>query len=708
MAQKLKFFSLQANRLSKPAIGAALYVALFVMVVLAITPERYGIEVGAPAPITIMATKDVVDTVTTEQLKEAAARAVEPSYKRAEKDVAAQVLSAMDQSFAQLAQIANTQPGATADGISDAALEEAKEQFAPVQIEKTQLAALMSADADTISALFQATRTLVNDALNSYISEGQESDTVSSIARELAKTYDTSLVALASNVVRAHIQANMIIDEETTEANRQAARDAVETVTRVKGEVIVRDGEIVTQAHYEMLKALGMVESEVVDMPLYYGVALFLLLVLASCIGLLYAFARNVLRDTKLLLMLAIVCVLTVLLSLLVRTITPYLMPVSTGVILVAILVNPSTAFIVNIMLSMVAALLASGSSGLFTAAMFSIMITPILSSPLVFIVFRKRQQRTTVLLTGLVIGVANMLIAIAMGFVNNTDLNGIFINSLWSAGSGLLSAMFCIGLQPLMEWMFNLVTSAKLLELSNPSQPLLRRLMLEAPGTYHHSMVVANLAEAAASAIGANGLLARVGAYYHDVGKLKRPLYFKENQMGDNPHDRTDPRVSASIVIAHTRDGVQIAQRERIPEPILDIIRSHHGDTAVVYFYDKAVKLYGDKLDPRDYRYSGPRPHSREAAIVMLADAVEAAERSMQNPNPAKMRDLLRKIIRGKMEDGQLDECELTFADLDKIREAFETVLAGVFHERIEYPTIEVPQLDREEHRSEETNDKA
>ena len=177
---------------------------------------------------------------------------------------------------------------------------------------------------------------------------------------------------------------------------------------------------------------------------------------------------------------------------------------------------------------------------------------------------------------------------------------------------------------------------------------------------------------------------------------------------MGDNPHDRTDPRVSASIVIAHTRDGVQIAQRERIPEPILDIIRSHHGDTAVVYFYDKAVKLYGDKLDPRDYRYSGPRPHSREAAIVMLADAVEAAERSMQNPNPAKMHDLLRKIIRGKMEDGQLDECELTFADLDKIREAFETVLAGVFHERIEYPTIEVPQLDREEHRSEETNDKA
>ncbi len=202
-----------------------------------------------------------------------------------------------------------------------------------------------------------------------------------------------------------------------------------------------------------------------------------------------------------------------------------------------------------------------------------------------------------------------------------------------------------CIGIQPLLEWLFNLATTAKLIELSNPNQPLLRRLLLEAPGTYHHSIIVANLAEAAASAVGGNGLLARVGAYYHDVGKLKRPMYFKENQMGDNPHDRTDPRVSTAILTAHTRDGCMMAQKERIPQPVIDIIRQHHGDSPVLYFYDKAVKLYGEETDISAFRYDGPRPHSREAAVVMLADTIEAAARSIPNPNPEKIDALIRKL---------------------------------------------------------------
>jgi putative nucleotidyltransferase with HDIG domain len=242
---------------------------------------------------------------------------------------------------------------------------------------------------------------------------------------------------------------------------------------------------------------------------------------------------------------------------------------------------------------------------------------------------------------------------------------------------------------------MFNLVTNAKLLELSNPNQPLLHRLLLEAPGTYHHSIIVANLAEAAADAVGGNGLLARVGAYYHDIGKLKRPMYFKENQMGDNPHDRTDPRVSAAILTAHPRDGAQMAQKARIPGPIVDIVRQHHGDSLAIYFYDKAVKLYGEDVDPSAFRYQGPRPHSKEAAIVMLADTIEAATRTLVNPNPEKMEQLIRKLVREKMNDGQLNESELTFSDLDKICSTFSTVLAGVHHERIEYPDIALPPRD-------------
>ena len=202
----------------------------------------------------------------------------------------------------------------------------------------------------------------------------------------------------------------------------------------------------------------------------------------------------------------------------------------------------------------------------------------------------------------------------------------------------------------------------------------------------------MANLAEAGCTAIGANGLLARVGAYYHDIGKLKRPMYFKENQMGDNPHDRTDPRVSAAILTAHTRDGAQMAQKARIPQPVIDIIRQHHGDTPTIYFYDKAKKLYGDSIDISAFRYEGPCPQTREAAVVMLADGIEAATRAMSNPDPEKIDALIRNFVRARLNDGQLDSSDLTFSDLDKICGAFSTVLTGAFHERIEYPTVVIP----------------
>ena len=222
---------------------------------------------------------------------------------------------------------------------------------------------------------------------------------------------------------------------------------------------------------------------------------------------------------------------------------------------------------------------------------------------------------------------------------------------------------------------------------------------MIETPGTYHHSMVVANLAEAAAEAVGANALLARVGAYYHDIGKLIRPMYFKENQMGENPHDKTDPRVSTAILTEHTRDGVELARKHRLPEPIIDMIRQHHGDTPVMYFYAKAVKMLGEEnVDIRDFRYDGPKPQTAEAAILMLSDTVEAAVRALPDPTQEKISALIRKLVRGKMEDGQLDECTLTFRDIGKICSAFETVLQGVFHERIEYPSVD---LSRAQHHS-------
>ena len=252
------------------------------------------------------------------------------------------------------------------------------------------------------------------------------------------------------------------------------------------------------------------------------------------------------------------------------------------------------------------------------------------------------------------------------------------------------MAAVLCIAFDPIVETAFHLATPAKLLELSNPNHPLLRRLLIEASGTYHHSIIVANLAEAAAEAVGGNPLLARAGAYFHDIGKLKRPLYFKENQIGENPHEHTNPYVSAAIVTAHTRDGLTMAQQYHLPQEIQDIIVEHHGDTPVMYFYHKALEQAGGQaVDIADFRYDGRRPQSKESAIIMLADTVEAAVRSMPDPTPKAINDFIARLVRGKLDDGQLDEAPLTLRDVTRICSAFATVLNGVFHERIEYPSI-------------------
>ena len=382
---------------------------------------------------------------------------------------------------------------------------------------------------------------------------------------------------------------------------------------------------------------------------------------------------------------------LEIAISLLVRGMNSYLMPVALGAILISVLLDTKTALFVNCVVSFMVSMLVS-TDGLFSMSMFSVMLMSFAAGPIATLVLSRKQLRTGTLLAGFVIAASNFLITMAIGLVSSSNLNTALSNALWALGGGVFSAVLAIGLQSLLELVFNLATNAKLIELSNPNQPLLRRLLMEAPGTYHHSIIVANLAEAAATAVNANGLLARVGAYYHDVGKLKRPMYFKENQMGDNPHDRTDPRVSAAILTAHPRDGAQMAQKDRLPSQVVDIVRQHHGDSLALYFYDKAVKLYGEDVDASSFRYEGPRPRSKEAAVVMLADTIEAATRTLSNPSPEKMEALIRKLVREKLDDGQLNDSALTFSDLDKICSTFVTVLTGVFHERIEYPEINIP----------------
>ncbi len=254
------------------------------------------------------------------------------------------------------------------------------------------------------------------------------------------------------------------------------------------------------------------------------------------------------------------------------------------------------------------------------------------------------------------------------------------------------------IGVLPYLETAFSITSMIKLLELANPTHPLLKQLLLEAPGTYHHSLMVANLAEAAAEPIGANPLLVRVGSYYHDIGKIKRTDYFVENQRGyENPHEKIAPALSALIITSHVREGVELAREARLPQVIIDFIEQHHGTSLAKFFYSRALEEEREgSISEENFRYEGPKPQSKEVALVMLADSVEAAVKSLQDPNPERIRNMVRRIIKDKLNDGQLETSDLTFKDLDTVANSFCQMLEGIYHKRIEYPEIIVREFER------------
>jgi putative nucleotidyltransferase with HDIG domain len=267
--------------------------------------------------------------------------------------------------------------------------------------------------------------------------------------------------------------------------------------------------------------------------------------------------------------------------------------------------------------------------------------------------------------------------------------------DSAFAFSSGIAAAIVTTGITPLIELAFDYTTDIKLLELANLDRPILRRLMLEAPGTYHHSVVVGSLVEAAASEIGANPLLAKVCGYYHDIGKIKKPLYFIENQQsGKNPHDKLAPSMSGLILIAHIKNGVELAREIKLGQIITDTIQQHHGTSLITYFYEKAKQLKGSNaVKINDFRYPGPKPQTKEAGLVMLADVVEAASRTLENPTPSRIQGLVQNLTNKIFSDGQLDNCELTLKDLHNIAKSFNKILTGIHHHRIEYPDKTAPE---------------
>ena len=691
-------------RVQQGLFAAVAYVLLLVMCLLAVAPEQYDLKVGDVAPKTITASKDIEDTITTQRRREAAADSVSPVYYKDE-TVSDSVLTQMDLVFAELravrelgTQIRSGWPDGKG-AFTEEDIAQASSMLTTITLTGYQLRTLMSTSEADFEALYQGITSATRTTLVSTITEGQVGDAITNIQQIVAYNTRTDLwYNVALPVLRNCLRANMLIDQEATEENRQRAYDAVEPTVYKQDQNVVVKGDRISAEQIAVLDSMGVLRGNSVDIWLYMGCAVMVALILAGLYLFTAMFAPQMLTAGKSMIVLLIAGGLTLLLSLLFgRYIAVSAMPAVLAAMLVVNLLGVRPAIVSNVAMTVLLAFLTVRGAGMETSQMLSVMLITAIGGTASIFLLQKNATRLFVLVTGLIVGGINFIVLLSLGALSSSDLSSVLASAAYALVGAFTSSVLCVGIQPMLEAVFNLVTPAKLIELSNPNQPLLRRLMIETPGTYHHSMIVANLAEAAAEAVGANAVLVRVGAYYHDIGKLVRPMYFKENQIGENPHDKTDPRVSAAILIEHPRDGVELARKHHLPEMLVDMIRQHHGDTPTMYFYAKTVKLMGEEnVDLADFRYDGPKPQTAEAAILMLSDTVEAAVRSIQEPTREKISAMIRKLVRGKMEDGQLDECTLTFRDIGRICTAFETVLQGVFHERIEYPSVDLRRAQR------------
>ena len=339
-----------------------------------------------------------------------------------------------------------------------------------------------------------------------------------------------------------------------------------------------------------------------------------------------------------------------------------------------------------NLELALIMALATSISIASIANNSFGLFLLSMVSSALAIIVVKDARKRTNIISSGLIIGIGQVITLILLDhfWIGQPKRYVILLVN------GVASSIIVLGISPIFEYLFKTVTNISLLELADFNHPLLQRMTLEAPGTYHHSLVVGNLSESACRAVGANALLARIGAYYHDIGKLQKPEYYSENQeLAENKHATLAPTMSKLIIMNHVKEGVELAEKYKLSPVIIDFILQHHGNSLVYYFYRRALENLEDDEEVKEegFRYPGPKPNTKETAIVLLADSVEAATRALNDPAPSKIEEVVHQVINNKFIDGQLDECDLALKDLERISAVFIRILTGIYHSRISYP---------------------
>ena len=507
-------------------------------------------------------------------------------------------------------------------------------------------------------------------------------------------TASPELSELLRLIVIRHTVYSLEFDPDVTAADQEAARQAVPVSIGnvVQQEAIIRANEPITEADLERLRAhqvemsrLDRLEEPGLQLGLLLG-AFLLNLSLVSVFGALIFFLRPMIYGSLrwLVLQAALVAIYFVMARVIASNEwPPEALPVAFVVLAVSVLWDSRLALVMGLVL---AGLTVAQPPFANPNVLFPVMIGGAAAAMCVRVVRRRAQ---TLVFVAIIAG-AYAVTLLAMSLLEERSLMEFAGSMAWAGPFAAASAILAMGLVPVFEWFTGITTDQTLLEWADPNAPLLRSLSLEAPGTYAHTINVANLAELAANGVGAHGLLCRVGLYYHDVGKALKPHYFVENQHeGRNPHDKLKPDTSAAILIEHVVEGLRLGKEAKLPEAIQRFISEHHGTQLIAYFYHRAQEDLGeDNVDEADYRYPGPKPQSKETAIAMMADSIESATRVLQEPTPERVRDLVEGIIESKRQDGQLDEAPLTLREITALKDTFVKVLSGIYHHRIDYPT--------------------
>ena len=697
-------YFLKNKTFQKILTGALTILISFVLVENGAVSKKYRLTLDQPSEYDITAPRDIENTMLTASLAESAAKAVPPVMLRLESvpldviNTADEFINAIGKSRQYVGKRLQEQ-GITSKSEEYGRILEQEQEEAIRQLEiklpdfniflteeQTRYLITQAGD-EELEQFDKLTRSLISSVMKEEVTEDNLPARINYAQGEYQDSeLNQEFKTIGGLIAKAFLKPNCVIDAALTDKKKKETYDtAMENKQMISaGSRIVSYGDIVTEDKLEVLKELNLIETGKRDFY-FSGAILSAILIMAALLSLyLKFFCGKILANIKDMVLLCFIILLCLLAAWLLCPFAPQLAPVFIAPMLISILLDLKLGLFVNLLLTLAVSFITKGNQGfLYTALIGGSFSAFIVSGT---------NQRSKLPLSGLVTAAINAAVITCIDLTAKRSGTAIARDAALVAVNGMLSTIFTIGTLPFFESIFNIVTPLKLLELANPNQPLIKRLLMEAPGTYHHSLMVGNLAEVATEAINGNALLARVGAYYHDVGKLKRPNFFKENQMSDNPHDKINPNLSTLIITSHTTDGAAIAAKYKIPLDIRNIISQHHGTTMAAYFYYKAKKDdRTDSVRQEDFRYPGPKPSSREAAVVMLADSVEAAVRSMTEKTEGKMEGLIRKIIKDKLDDGQLDHCDLTLRDLDTIARSFLRVFSGYFHEREEYPEIKM-----------------